>query len=83
MEKAYLRLWEAWTEVQFAGNRDPEVVSAMKDVITCLEDLGYQDVKPDLLFTWHSFVSPKDRNERESKLTQEERDLRSALTEPS
>ena len=83
ISKTIDRLLEAWAKVRIRADSDPEVVSAMKDTLSCIEELGHEDVNPDLLFNWQRMDSPAARKEREEGLTQAEKDLRSDWVEPS
>ena len=82
-DKGYEALFEAWGEVRYGGDRDARVVTALKDVTTCLSDAGYPDVNVDLLFNWQRADHPHDHKTREERLTDSEKTLRSDLVEPS
>ncbi len=83
IDKAFEKVWEASAKVQIGADGDAEVVRAMKDVTTCLEELGYEKVNLDLLFSWQRFDDPRDLKERESRLTEADKELRAELREPS
>ena len=65
------------------GQRDPEVVRTMKDVITCLEDRGFEKVHPSILFTWQPLESPTETKARRDQLDQDAKDLQARIEEPS
>ena len=83
LDKGFVALHEAWGKVRIRGDADPEVVTALKDTITCLEDLGHLDVDADLLFGWQRFEHPVDHKARKDALTQEDKDHIAELHEPS
>ena len=83
IDKAFLGVFEGWEKVRAGGDADSQVVSALKDTITCLEGLGYENVDTEILFDWQRFDSPQDGKERENLLTQEQKDLRAELRMPS
>ncbi len=65
------------------GDADAEVVRAVKDTITCLDDMGHENVDADLLFGWQRFEHPDEWKAREEALTQEDKDSIAELHEPS
>ena len=83
LDKAAIKMFKAWNKVQIGADGDPEVASAMKDVTTCLEELGFENVDLDLLFNWQMFVSPASGKDWEERLTQAQKTLRAEATEPS
>ena len=82
--KAIFAMYEAWTKVRIGGDRDPAVVEAMKDVDTCLEEKGYKDVDPELLFVWQRLGGGTEKEQQYmSVLTPEARKLGEELMEPA
>ena len=82
-EKFFSGLYEMWPKVQLAVAGDAAVATAQKDVITCLKDLGYQNIDSELLFPWQIFEDPTVYEERESQYTQAEKARRLELWEPA
>ena len=82
-EKFFSGLYEMWPKVQLAVARDASVATAQRDVITCLEALGYEQIDPGLLFPWQIFEDPTVYEERESQYTQAEKAMRLELWEPA
>ena len=82
-EKAFIAIYEAWGKVRAGGDAASEVVTALKDTVTCLEDLGHENVDAELLFGWQRFENPADQKERESARTQDQKGLIATLHEPS
>ena len=76
-------LWDAWPKVRHAANRAPAVVSALGDVVACLEALGYEQVDTGLLFQWQRFDNPDTFDQREEDYTPEQKAARSELAEPA
>ena len=83
INKGFDGMFDGWPKVQIGGNRDPEVVKAWDATITCLEDKGFKDINPDLLFPWQTLDDPNDYLAKEGALTGPDKDLRERLTEPS
>ena len=81
--KAYLRLIEAWEKVRIGADGATAVLKATEDVVACLEADGFDDGDMDLLFQWQIFETPADGKVRDSRLSQQEKDLRADLIEPS
>ena len=72
IDKAFIAIHEAWGKVRARVDADAEVVRAVKDTITCLEDMGHEDIDADLLFGWQRFEHPYEEKAREEALTQQE-----------
>ena len=83
LEKGLVSMFEAWDKLRIRGNRDPNVVTAMKDVVTCLEGRGFEDIDQDLLFYWQGAESPGDMKAREGRLSVTEKTMAADLLEPS
>ena len=83
VDKQTHKMIEAWEKVKADGDEDDDVVSAMKDTVTCLEDLGHDDVDTALLFGWQRLETHHDLKDREAGLTQKQKELRDELLEPS
>ncbi len=83
LEKGLVSMFEAWDKVRIGGNRDPNVVTAMKDVVTCLEGRGFEDIDQGLLFVWQGAESPGDMKAGEGQLSVTEKSLAADLLEPS
>ena len=83
ISKHFHRLWDAWAKVRVVVNRDSEVVTTRKDVITCLEALGHEKVDVDLLFQWQRFDNPDTFDQQEESYTREQKATRSELAEPA
>ena len=81
--KAFGSLFEAWEKVRLGASGDAAVAKATDDVVACLEGKGFEDVDKGLLFPWQRLESPADHKAREARLTQQEKDLRLDLVEPS
>ena len=69
--------------MQSAVDQDAEVITAMKDVVSCLERMGHEKINAELLFPWQRLESPKDNDERESGYTAEEKTAHIKLREPA
>ena len=82
-EKAIGGLFETWAKIAIGGNQDPEVARATKDTMTCLEEQGFKNIDPYLLFTWQRIAPLQELKDREDRLSPEEKDLRERLLEPS
>ena len=80
---ALIAIYEAWGKVRARGDADSAVVTALKDTIKCLEDMGHEDIHADLLFGWQRFEHPYEEKTREEALTQQEKDSINELHEPS
>ena len=83
IDKAFIAVHEAWGKLRARGDANSAVVTALKDTITCLEDMGHEDVDADLLFGWQRFEHPDEKIAREEALTQQDRDSITELHEPS
>lgn len=83
LDKHFWGLWNGWDKIRLTANKDATVKVAFKDVITCLEDLGYEKIKIDLLFHWQKFENPEDYMKRDAAYTAEEKDYRIELATPS
>ena len=81
--KVFDNLYEAFGKVRIGGDRDPDVVKALEDTITCLEDQGFKDINQDLLFGWQKTKRLQDRQAQEALLSEQDKDLRERLIEPS
>ena len=75
-------LFAMWPKVQGAVDRDEAVVTAQRDVMTCLAALGYEQIDPDLLFPWQVVEDPLTYDKRELEYTAEEKAMRLELWEP-
>ena len=76
-------MFEAFGKVRIGGDQDPDVVKALEDTITCLEDKGFKDVNRDLLFGWQKTQPPQDGRAQEALLSEQDKNLREQLIEPS
>ena len=76
-------LFAIWPKAQLAVAQDPAVVTTMKDVISCLERMGHENINAELLFPWQKLESPEDNNRRESRYTTEEKTARIELRQPA
>lgn len=76
-------LFEMWPKVQGVVDRDEAVVTALREVISCLEGLGYEAINPELLFPWQVVEDPTVYDEREAGYTESEKAMRLELWEPS
>ena len=83
VEKFFSGLFEMWPKVQLVVARDAEVVTAQKDVITCLERLGHEKIDPDLLFPWQLLDDPVAHGKQEAEYTAAEKASRLELWEPA
>ena len=81
--KATLNEFEAANKVAVGGNQDPEVVTAMKDTMTCLEEQGFKNVDPYLIFTWQRLLPLLEWKTREEQLSNVDKDLRLQMRQPS
>ena len=82
-QKHFAGLFEIWPKAQLAVTQDPAVVAAMKDVISCLERMGHENINTELLFPWQNLESPEDNAQRESGYTADEKTARIELRQPS
>ena len=82
-ERQFYGLWEVWPKVRHAANGAPAVVEALRDVVTCLEALGYEQIDTELLFQWQRFDDPDTFDQREEGYTPEQKAARSELAEPA
>ena len=62
---------------------DATVTTAYKDVLTCLSDMGYEKIKPELLFPWQALNHPDEYTKGEIRYTAEEKEYFRELAEPS
>ena len=76
-------LLEAWEKVRIAADQDPEVVKARDATVSCLEAQGFKNPNRDLLLPWQRGDTPQESWDREAALSQEDKDLRERLFEPS
>ena len=81
--KALDSIWDAVEKVRIAGNRYPDVVKAMDDVITCLEGKGFDRVNHDLLFGWQKTLRPSEQQARNEKLSPADKELRDRMVQPT
>ena len=82
-EKHFAGLFAIWPKAQQAVAQDPAVVAAMKDVISCLEKMGHENINTELLFPWQNLESPEDSSQRESAYTADEKTARIELRQPA
>ena len=83
VEQFFTGLFEMWPKVQGVVDRDSAVATALMEVITCLEDLGYEEINPELLFPWQVVEDPTVYDEREAGYTEVEKAMRLELWEPA
>ena len=76
-------LFDAASKVAIGGNRDPKVVTAMKDTMTCIEEQGFKNVDPYLIFTWQRLAPILEWKAREEQLSDADKDLRLQVRQPS
>ena len=81
--KHIYNLWDVWAKVHAAANRDQAVVTAQKDVITCLEALGHENIEVGQLFRWQLYNDPAELQQRDEGYTPEQKADRAALAEPA
>ena len=82
-QKHFAGLFEIWPKAQQAVAQDPAVAAAMKDVISCLERMGHENINTELLFPWQNLESSEDSAQRESAYTADEKTARIELRQPS
>ena len=82
-EKFFSGLEGMWPKVRLVVARDAAVITAQRDVMTCLEASGYESIDSDLLFPWQVFEDPTVYEEREAGYTEAEKAMRLELWEPA
>ena len=74
---------QAYTHVQDAVDRDPDVVAGRAKVLSCLAAKGHSGVDADLLFPWQAFTSADAYEATQRALTPAQRTQQIALYVPS
>ena len=83
VERFFSGLFAIWPKIQLAVAEDAAVATAQREVMTCLEVLGYQNIDPNLLFPWQVFEDPTVDEEREAGYSESEKAMRLELWEPT
>ena len=83
VELFFSGLFAIWPKIQLAVAGDAAVATAQREVMTCLEALGYESIDPDLLFPWQLLDDPVTHGNQEAGYTEAEKAMRLELWEPS
>ena len=83
VEQFFSGLFAIWPKIQLAVAEDAAVATAQREVMACLEALGYQNIDPNLLFPWQLLDDPVTHGNQEAGYTDAEKAMRLELWEPS
>ena len=83
VELFFSGLFAIWPKIQLAVAGDAAVATAQREVMACLEALGYESIDSDLLFPWQLLDDPVMHGNQEAGYTEAEKAMRLELWEPA
>ena len=83
VELFFSGLFAIWPKIQLAVAGDAAVATAQREVMACLEALGYESIDPDLLFPWQLLDDPVTHGNQEAGYTEAKKARRLELWEPA